>query len=258
MIYQRLKLASTVLTTAALLAACAGAAPTTAPATSLPTTEPTAVTAPTEAPTAANPATEAATEGPAAGSPTDSPAGAVTGVRTYSFDPSNSKASYSVEEYFIQESNRLGTAVGVTSQVSGDLQFNFDDPAASELGTVTVDISLLESDSNQRDNAIRRQWLESSKYPLAVFEATSIQGLAAAPAPGETVTFQIVGDMTVRETTIPVTWDVTATLDGETLVGTATTQILMADFGFAAPSNPFISVTDGVVLTLDYVLLPAS
>lgn len=256
MIYPRLKLASTVLTTAALLAACAGAAPTTAPATSLPTTEPTAVAAPT----AADPATEAvtATEGPAAGSPTDAPAGAVTGVRTYSFDPSNSKASYSVEEYFIQESNRLGTAVGVTSEISGDLQFNFDDPAASELGTVTVDISLLESDSNQRDNAIRRQWLESSKYPLAVFEATSIQGLDAAPAPGETVTFQIVGDMTVRETTIPVTWDVTATLDGETLVGTATTQILMADFGFAAPSNPFISVTDGVVLTLDYVLLPAS
>ena len=255
MIHPRLTLATTALTTAALLAACAGAAPTTAPATTLPTVEVVATTAPTEAATEAPPA---ATPTDAGVPVTDEPVGAVTGLRAYSFDPSQSSASYSVDEYFLQESNRLGTAVGVSSEISGDLQINFDDPTSSPLGTVTVDISLLRSDSNQRDNAIRRQWLESSTYPLATFTATEIQGLAGTPSQGQTVTFKLVGDMTVRETTLPVTWDVTATLDGETLKGTATTEILMADFGVEPPSNPFISVTDGVVLTLNYVLLPSN
>ncbi len=254
MIYPRLTLATTALTTAALLAACAGAAPTTAPATTPPTSAAVATTAPTEVPT------EAAVATPTdAGVPvTDEPVGAVTGLRTYSFDTSQSSASYSVDEFFLQEGNRLGTAVGVSSEISGDLQINFDDPSSSPLGTVTVDISVLKSDSNQRDNAIRRQWLESSTYPLATFTATEIQGLAGTPSQGQTVTFKLVGDMTVREKTLPVTWDVTATLDGEALKGTATTQIMMADFGVEPPSNPFLSVTDGVTLTLNYVLLPAN
>lgn len=255
MTYPRLKLASTALATAALLAACAGAAPTTAPATTLPSTEvaPTAA-APTEAvPTATTGADAAPT---AAAEATAVEGITLTGLQTYAFDPSQSQASYSVEEYFLQESNRLGTAVGVTSAISGELQLNFDEPAASRLGTVTVDISLLASDSNMRDNAIRRQWLESSSFPLATFTATAIDGLTAAPADGETVTFRLSGDMTVREATLPVTWDVTLTRTGETLNGTATTSIMMADFGVQPPSNPFISVTDGVTLTLDYVLLP--
>ena len=255
MIYPRLTLATTALTTAALLAACAGAAPTTAPATTAPTLEAVATTAPTEAATEAPPV---ATPTDAGVPVTDEPVGAVTGLRTYSFDTSQSSASYSVDEFFLQEGNRLGTAVGVSSEISGDLQINFDDPTASPLGTVTVDISVLKSDSNQRDNAIRRQWLESSTYPLATFTATEIQGLAGAPSQGQTVTFKLIGDMTVRETTLPVTWDVTATLDGEALKGTATTQIMMADFGVEPPKNPFLSVTDGVKLTLNYVLLPAN
>ena len=254
MIHPRLKLVPTTLATAALIAACTGAAPTTAPASPLPptavppTTAPTAVVDPTATTAAADPATEA---------PTESATGGVSGVRTYSFDASQSEASYSVDEYFLQESNRLNTAVGITSVISGDLQIDFDNPAASPLGTVTVDISVLESDSGQRDNAIRRNWLESATYPLATFTATSIQGLSGTPAPGETVTFKLSGDMTVHETTRPVIWDVTATLDGEALKGTATTSILMKDFGVEPPSNPFISVTDGVTLTLTFVLLPA-
>lgn len=248
----RLNLVSMTLAVALLAAACTS--PTAAPATSAPATE----AAPTEAPPTAAP-TEAATETPVAeAASTEAVVADVAGLRTYNFDPTQSSASYSVDEFFLQENNRLGTAVGVTSQVSGALQINFDDPAASPLGEVTVDISLLESDSNMRDNAIRRQWLESATYPLATFTATAIEGLSAAPASGETVTFKLTGDMTVHATTLPVTWDVTATLDGENLVGTATTQILMADFGVEPPSNPFISVTDGVTLTLNYVLLPTS
>ncbi len=214
MIYPRLKLVSTTLATAALVAACTGAAPTTAPATPLPPTEaqPTAVQ-----PTAADPAATATTAAEAA-TPTVEAVVALTGVQTYSFDPTQSEASYSVEEYFLQESNRLGTAVGVSSEISGDLQIDFDDPASSPLGTVTVDISVLKSDSDMRDNAIRRQWLQSATYPLATFTITAIEGLSGAPTDGQEVSFKLSGDMTVHETTVPVTWDVTAKLDGESLI----------------------------------------
>ena len=38
---------------------------------------------------------------------------------------------------------------------------------------------------------------------------------------GEEVTFQLVGDLTVRDVTVPMTFDVTATLDGNTITGVA-------------------------------------
>jgi polyisoprenoid-binding protein YceI len=41
----------------------------------------------------------------------------------------------------------------------------------------------------------------------------------------------VTGDLLVRETTRPVTFEVTASLNGDALTGTATTTILMSDFG---------------------------
>ncbi len=228
------------------LAACTAATPTAAPPTeAAPTAAPTE--APADPPTQALP-TEAPTEAPADG--------ALSGVRIYGFDTAATTASYSVDETFLSD-NRLATAVGRTSTVSGQLEINFDDPAASNLGTIEVDLSTLESDSARRDNAIRNQWLESSRFPLATFTATAIDGLTATPADGEPVTFTLSGDMTVRETTLPVTWDVVATVSGETITGTATTNILMADFGVEPPNiGGILSVTDGVLLTVEFTLTP--
>lgn len=236
------------------LAACATTAtPTAAPATATlpaPTAAPT-----TDLPTAPSPQrrtpTAALTTDPA---PT---AAAPTGIVPYAIDPSQTTVQYAVEETFLNENNRLATAIGRTSEVNGTLNLNFDDPASSEFGEFTVDISTLRSDSSRRDNAIRREWLESATYPLATFVVRGIEGFPPNPQPGQDITFKLLGDLTVRTTTRAVTWDVTARLENERLSGTATTFILMKDFGVEPPNIAnILIVKDGVTLTLNFVMLP--
>lgn len=226
------------------LAACA------VPATPAPTQPlPTVTSAPamaTAVPTEQPPATSQP-----ANPPTPTPSG---DVRIFSVLSDQTTASYAVEETFLNDNNRLATAVGKTSQVSGDLALNYAAPSRST-GSFSVDISALTSDSARRDNAIRGRWLESATYPLATFVIRSITDMPANPQEGQPVTFKMQGDMTVRQVTRAVEWDVTATLSGNTLTGAATTFIMMADFGVTPPDIiGVLRVKDGVTLTLNFTM----
>ncbi len=236
-----------VLLLALLLAACDTqraapvAEPTTAP-TGAPTEAPTATTQPTEEPAAET--TESATET----APSEAQA-----VR-FVIVPEETTASYSIEETFFNENNRLNTAVGTTTVVSGELTLNYADPTASTFGQFVVDLSTLRSDQNRRDRAIRTRWLESNTYPLARFDVTEIRNFPADPQEGVPIAFQLVGDMTVKETTRQESWDVIATLAGDRLTGTATLATTLEAFNIPIPSIlGILSVTDGITLTLDFV-----
>lgn len=157
-------------------------------------------------------------------------------TQTFVIAPAESQVAYKVGETFINQGNRYNLAIGVTNTVSGEIQLDRETPRHSQVGRVSVDISRFTSDSGQRDNAIRRQWLESSKYPVAEFTPTSLDGLPDAWPDGVAVPAQITGDLKVRDTVRPVTFATTITLTGDTLTGFASTQIQMTDFGFDPPS----------------------
>ena len=184
---------------------------------------------------------------------TPRPAGTPTTGRVYRIDPKQSRASYAVQETFFWENNRLFTAVGTTSGVAGDILIDRANPSASQVGEIVIDISQLTSDDSRRDNAIRRQWLESSRYPKVTFKTTAIEGLPATIAEGTPYTFRLTGDLTIRTSTQRVTWDITATLDGDTLRGKATLQTKMTTFGFQPPRLADIGVEDDITLTLDLI-----
>jgi polyisoprenoid-binding protein YceI len=174
---------------------------------------------------------------------------------TFTLLPEESQASYSIDEVFINQNNRLFTAVGITNEIEGQMQLNYTDPTASRFGLFTVNISTLTSDSSRRDNAIRSNWLESSKYPLATFQVTQVKNFPAAPQEGQNISFQLLGNLTIRQTTLPITWDVTAQLNGDRLTGTATTKIMLVDFGVTPPSIAgVLTVTDGATLTVNFTL----
>jgi polyisoprenoid-binding protein YceI len=217
----------------ALVACSAGTAatPTAAPApTAAP--EPTAVPEPNAAPepTAAPAPTEVAE---AAAEPTSAPAASSV---VYRIIPSESSVQYEVGETFLNENNRYVVAVGITQEVSGVIELDLSNPQNSSIGPIEINISTFQSDNARRDNAIRNQWLESARFPVATFVPTQIDGLPSSYNNGEQLTISITGDLTIRETTRPVTFDVIGLVDGETMTGTATTQILMSDFGFEPPS----------------------
>ena len=69
------------------------------------------------------------------------------------------------------------------------------------------------------------------------------------------VTFKLVGDLTIRNVTKQVTWDVTGKIQGNELAGQATTSFKFDYFGLTQPKVPVVlSVEDHIQLELDMVL----
>jgi polyisoprenoid-binding protein YceI len=196
--------------------------------------------------------TQAATQPGAAASTTST-----AGAQRYRIDASQSEVRYEVDETFFNENNRLNTAIGRTKGIAGDLLIDFAKPSNSQVGEIVIDVSQFTSDESRRDNFIRRNGLNSSQYPKATFVTKSIQGLPAQVAVGDQVSFKISGDLTVKETTKPVIWDVTLKLGDKRLEGSATTQILMSDFGVGPLKLPMLQTKDDVKLVFDFVALPA-
>ncbi len=178
-------------------------------------------------------------------------------TKVFRIVPGESQATYEVGETFLNQQNRFAVAVGVTTEINGEITAVFSNPPASTIGTVTVDISQLTSDSSRRDDAIRKRWLESATYPLAVFNPDTVEGLPAAYVEGEDYSFSVSGDLTVHEVTKPVSFAVTANLQGDTLFGTATSTIRMSDFGVGPISIAgILNTEDEVKLTLNFIARP--
>jgi polyisoprenoid-binding protein YceI len=175
----------------------------------------------------------AACSGALAASPT---APAPAGLERYVIDPTGSQASYRVGEVFFNRGNQLSVAVGATHAIQGEIFIDRTNPRRSRVGPITVDISQLRSDNSRRDSRIRGQWLESERFPLAVFTPTQIQGLPDVVTPGREIAVQIIGDLKIREVIRPATFAAKLRFDGVTVTGVATTMIHMTDFGFDPPS----------------------
>lgn len=187
----------------------------------------------------------AAEEAPAAtGAPqsdSTSAGQALTGVRTFVIAPASSTAAYIVnEEFFSLALDKLGieagkrVVTGSTSNVTGQLTVNFDAGTVEE-GRIVVDMTTLTTDQNRRDNWIREDGPRFNQFPEAVFVVTDVENAPAEYAAGETVTFQLLGDLTVRDVTRPVTFDVTAAVNDSTLTGVAETSLNISDFGIEPP-----------------------
>lgn len=216
-----------------------GGAASAAPASAAPASAAPASAAPASAaPSAASSAARAtATTGGAVATAPRASATATSGAARYAITPGTSKATYKVGEIFFNHGNRYNLAEGTTSDITGDLFIDKANPSASRVGQIKVDISKLESDSEQRDGQIRDRWLESKKFPIATFVGKRIEGLPAGPyKDGDELTFKIVGDLTVRNVTREVTFDAKGKIVGDTFTGTATTKFKMTDFGFDPPS----------------------
>ncbi len=171
--------------------------------------------------------------------------------------PQESTVSYTVNETFLNQNNRFNTAIGSTSEVNGEIFANPEIPTQSRLGVISVDISTFKSDNSKRDNMIRKNWLESLKYPLVTFVPRSMTGLPDSYVPGQSYTFEVQGELTIRDKTLGSNVTVTASYDQGQLTGTAETSFLMSDYGFGPISIAGILNTEDLVkVKLDFVARP--
>lgn len=189
---------------------------------------------------------------------TASPAGTAapsTNAVRYALDPAQSEARYEVGETFFQD-NHFAIAIGRTKAVGGELLVNFEQPSASQVGDIVIDISQLTSDQSRRDNYIRNNALQSLQYPLATFKTTALNGLPASVKVGDTLNFSMSGDLIVRDTTLPVTWQVSLKVEQDRLVGSAQAEVLMSDYKIGPIQLAFLGTEDKVKLVFDFVAAP--
>jgi polyisoprenoid-binding protein YceI len=181
---------------------------------------------------------------PASATAADTGDQAARGQRTYVIVPAESKASYLVdEEFFDGAFAKLGIkaglvdVIGSTQEIEGEFQINLDN-LASPLGAnhFTVNLATLTTDQDRRDDWIRENGPQFNKFPLAEFTAIAVEGSPESYTEGDEVQFRLSGDLTIREVTQPVTFDVEAKLQGNTITGVLATRLWMSDFGIEPPN----------------------
>jgi polyisoprenoid-binding protein YceI len=210
--------------------------------------------APTSTPSTAVRSPTEASSAPASGAAASSASktATATAATTLTFDADNSHASYHAQEQLVGR-NVPSEAVGTSKGVTGSIVFAPDGSIAANQSQVQVDLNKLTSDESRRDNFIKGTTLQTSRYPNATFVPKEAQGLPTPlPTDGE-VTFQLIGDLTVHGVTQPVTWQVTAQFNADSVTGNATTNVNISDFGMSPPkAGPVLSIQDGLTLELAF------
>jgi len=161
-------------------------------------------------------------------------------------------AEGSTAEYRVREQlARLdfpNDAIGKTS-VAGSFSVAADG-SIEPGGRLRVDLRAIESDSDLRDDFIRRNTLETARFPFADFVPKRLDGLTALPASGQAA-FRLVGDMTIHGVTTEISWDVEATFASDRVTAEASTRFDFATFDIAIPKVfGLLSVDDDIRLVL--------
>ncbi|HZT35696.1 MAG TPA: YceI family protein, partial [Nitrososphaera sp.] len=118
---------------------------------------------------------------------------------------------------------------------------------------IQVDLRTLQSDSQRRDHFIQQNTLETDTYPYATFVSVSTQDLPASYSDGQTVSFKLIGNLTMHGKTNAETFAIQGKVTGNTITGTATTTIYMTDFAIQPPDLANIAIAQNkVTITLQF------
>ncbi|HXH22472.1 MAG TPA: YceI family protein [Dehalococcoidia bacterium] len=169
------------------------------------------------------------------------------GVFRFVVDPAGSKVTYVVREKLATlpvESN----AVGTTTSISGEIWLTREGLYKDQKSSFQVDLRTLTSDESRRDNFIRQNTLQANRFPFAEFVIESISGWPANYVDGTEVSLQLSGSMTIKGVTKPLTWQVKARRQGDTITAIADTEFKMTDFGITPPNVQIAVAQDGVQL----------
>jgi polyisoprenoid-binding protein YceI len=144
--------------------------------------------------------------------------------------------------------------------VAGQIVLDPNDADAAQVGTILINARTLATDSVQRDRAIQNWVLDTADHEYVSFTPTALVGLPDTLNEGQSVSFQIVGDLTIRDVTQPVTFEATVTpTASERLEGSAIASLRYAEWGIGIPRMPMVtSVSDELQLYVDLVASPVS
>ena len=182
--------------------------------------------------------------------PTAAKLTAASGETVFRIDPTKSSVRYQVDENIVGQ--KASTATGTTQGIAGDIALNRVTPGASRVGEIVVNVEQFHSDSSLRDARIRSDFLESHQYSLVRFVTDQITGLPASVQVGTRYDVVLTGKLTIKDSTRPVSWKASATLEGDELHVVGDTTVKMSDYGVGPISVVgLVSTSDDVKLRLD-------
>ena len=162
-----------------------------------------------------------------------------------------SSATYVVQE---ELAGRDRTARGTTRAIAGDIAVNVEDPSASRIGQIVINVEQFDSDSNLRDRRIRHDFLESTDHPMATFSATTVEGVPDVVEGETTGELTVTGDLTIKETTAPVTFTGPVTVTDDRLEAEMSGTLLMSTYDIGPIHVAGLAHTgDEVTFELDIV-----
>lgn len=145
------------------------------------------------------------------------------------------------------------TAVGRTSDVRGTVTIagGVVQPGSS----FTANLQTLKSDRSQRDNALRRQALETDVFPNATFTLGGAVTLPSSFAGGEPLSTSLKGKLELHGVTRDVEIPVQAKVENGFIVVVGSLEIQFADYNIAQPRAVIVlSVEDRGVMEFQLVL----
>ena len=114
-------------------------------------------------------------------------------VEHYVIDPSHSSITFKVRHFFSQIPGNL-------TQFSGNIYFDPERPEKSSVETV-IQAASVDTRHEKRDTHLRNEdFLHSDEYPQIIFRSTAWKAISDKH-------FSITGDLTILDTTLPVTLD---------------------------------------------------
>lgn len=170
---------------------------------------------------------------------------------TYAIDSPPSFVGYRVVEVLFGVDTE---GVGRTDQVTGEMTVAGTQVTAASF---EVDMATVTSDEERRDNQFRGTLLDTSNFPTATFVLTEPIEFTEVPAPNIPLTATATGDLTLRDVTRPVTFDVQAQRTDAGIQVVGSTDIVFADYGIPKPSVPGITTQDHGLLEFDLRFVPA-
>lgn len=159
-------------------------------------------------------------------------------------DFSSSFAGFRVQEELVGVGAK--TAVGRTPNVTGTMKI---DGTTIPEASFDVDMTTLTTDDGRRDNAIRMQAIETSRFPKATFTLTTPISLGSVPDEGEQITVDATGDLTLHGVTKKVTIPLEAKRTGDVITVVGSLEIPFSDYSINKPSAAAVlSVEDKGVM----------
>lgn len=161
-------------------------------------------------------------------------------------DGTASFAGFRVQEQLVGVGGH--TAVGRSTGVTGSMTLTGAQVSNVQM---TVDMTALHSDNDQRDSQLKTQAIETNNFPTSTFKLSQPMDLGTLPADGKVVSVNATGALTLHGITKSVTISLQAVRQGGIIAVTGTLPIVFSDYSIQKPNSfSVLSVDDHGIMEL--------